>query len=180
MLKDEQFDLKYPIGKFVFDEDLTKNSVQELIKEIEEAPSNLRKAVEGLDEKQLSLPYRENGWQIRQVVHHVPESHMNAYVRFKLALTENEPAIKGYNQKEWAELADTFETPVSVSLDLLDALHKKWAFLLKSLAPSDFEKCYVHPDLGKVSLYYALAQYAWHGKHHTAHITSLRKRMGWK
>lgn len=180
MANDEQLNLKYPIGKFVFDENNVKNSVEKLIKEIEEAPLNLRKAVEGLNEEQLNTQYRENGWTVKQVVHHVSDSHMNAYIRFKLSLTEDEPKIKGYIQNSWAILSDTFETPASVSLDLLEALHKRWVVLLKSLSFSDLEKNYIHPDLGKVSLYNALAQYAWHGKHHIAHITSLRKRKGWK
>jgi DinB superfamily len=140
----------------------------------------LRAAIAGRDEAQLDTPYRDGGWTVRQVVHHVPESHMNAYIRFKLALTENEPTVKPYNEAAWAETADVSETPIDVSLALLDNLHKRWVILLQSLSDADFAKQFRHPDLGLVTLEKNLALYAWHGKHHVAHITSLRERMQWR
>jgi hypothetical protein len=146
---------------------------------IAQAPVTLRTAVEGLSQQQLDTPYRDGGWTVRQVVHHVPDSHMNAYIRFKLALTEEEPTIKPYAEDRWAGLADTKSTPVEVSLVMLDALHQRWVELLKSLTPSDWKRQFRHPERGVVSLEMNLAMYAWHGKHHVAHVTELRHRMGW-
>ena len=173
-------ELRYPVGKFKAPEMYTSEMRKDFIKDIEKMPKLFRKAVDGLSQKKLNTPYRQGGWTVRQVVHHVPDSHLNAYVRMKLALTEDVPTIKPYEQEKWAELNDTFKTPISVSLDLLEALHKRWVNLLKSLSESDFKKNFRHPEVGLVTIDWALAQYAWHGKHHTAHITSLRKRMGWK
>ncbi len=141
----------------------------------------MRAAVKGLTPKQLDTPYRPGGWTVRQVLHHVPDSHLNAYVRFKLALTEDTPTIKPYYEARWANLADTRKTPVETSLALLDHLHARWVTLLRSLRSKDFAHRFFHPDHGKaLTLDWALAMYAWHGPHHVAHITSLRKRMGWK
>jgi DinB superfamily len=140
----------------------------------------LRAATAGLNEEQLNTPYRDGGWTVRQVIHHVPESHMNAYIRFKLALTESEPTIKPYDETAWAETADVRDTPLEVSLALLDNLHKRWVVLLKSMSEADFLKEFRHPELGVVPLEKNLALYAWHGKHHTAHITSLRERKLWQ
>jgi uncharacterized damage-inducible protein DinB len=140
----------------------------------------LRAAIAGLNEDQLNTPYREGGWTVRQVIHHVPESHMNAYIRFKLALTESEPTIKPYDETAWAETADVRDTPIEASLALLDNLHKRWVVLLKSMSDADFAKQFRHPELGVVPLEKNLALYAWHGKHHTAHITSLRERKQWQ
>ena len=139
----------------------------------------MRAAVAGLTPEQLDTPYRPGGWTVRQVVHHVPDSHINSYVRFKLALTEEEPTIKPYDEARWAKLADTATTPVEVSLTLLDSLHSRWVPLLQSLTEADFARQFRHPELGMVRLDRNLALYAWHGKHHVAHITSLRERMGW-
>ncbi len=133
----------------------------------------------GLSPEQLDTPYRPGGWTVRQVVHHVPDSHINSYIRFKLALTEPEPTIKPYDEALWAELADTPATPVEVSLTLLDSLHGRWVPLLRSLSGADFARQFRHPELGMVRLDGNLALYAWHGRHHVAHITSLRERMGW-
>jgi len=149
------------------------------IAEIAEAPAKLRAAVASLSEDQLDTPYREDGWTVRQVIHHVPDSHMNAYIRFKLALTESEPTIKPYEEAAWAELSDTRDTPVEVSLVLLDNLHDRWVRLLRSLTDADFAKQFRHPQFGTIPLDRNLALYAWHGKHHVAHITSLRERKGW-
>ena len=135
---------------------------------------------EGLSPEQLDTPYRPEGWTVRQVVHHVPESHMNAYVRFKLALTEDHPTIKPYDEDAWAKLPDVAITPIEVSLQLLAALHSRWVDLLRSMQPSDFARTLFHPERGLLTLDQMLAMYAWHSAHHLAHITSLRERMGWK
>jgi hypothetical protein len=172
-------DLSYPIGKFHFDGALTAEQKQKSLDDIANAPAHMRAAVQGLSEAQLDTPYRPGGWTVRQVVHHVPDSHMNAYIRFKLALTEDEPTIKPYEQQLWADLGDTKATPIEVSLTLLDSLHDRWVQLLRSFAATDWKRTFRHPELGVVSLEKNLALYAWHGKHHVAHITELRKRNGW-
>jgi hypothetical protein len=172
-------DLRYPIGKFKYDGPTTPEQKEELLSQIGQAPSHLRAAVKGLSDQQLDTPYRPEGWTVRQVVHHVPDSHLNAYIRYKLALTENEPTIKPYAEDRWARLADTQATPVEVSLAMLDSLHDRWVRLLRSLQPEDWNRSFRHPELGLVSLEKNLALYAWHGRHHVAHITSLRERNGW-
>ena len=172
-------DLRYPIGRLKIEGDITPDMISAFIKDIDEAPSNLRKAVDGLSEKQLNTPYRPEGWTIKQVVHHLPDSHINCYIRFKLALTEDNPVVKPYDEAKWAELSDSFNTPVSVSIDFLSSLHSRWVNLLKTLSPTDLQKTFRHPQYGEVTLARTIALYAWHGKHHIAHITSLRKRMGW-
>jgi uncharacterized damage-inducible protein DinB len=172
-------DPRFPIGKFHYDGQLTEEQKQTYLNDIGRTPSNLRAAVEGLRDAQFDTPYRPGGWTVRQVVHHVPDSHMNSYVRFKLALTEDEPTIKPYAEDRWAELADTAATPVEVSLTMLDSLHDRWVRLLRSLTPDDWKRTFRHPDLGPMTLEKTLALYAWHGKHHVAHINELRKRMSW-
>jgi len=172
-------DLRYPIGKFKFEGPTTPEQREELLNQIEQAPNRLRAAVNGLSDQQLDTPYRPEGWSVRQVAHHVPDSHLNAYVRYKLALTEDEPTIKPYAEDRWAQLADTQATPVEVSLAMLDSLHDRWVRLLRSLQPEDWKRAFRHPELGLVSLEKNLALYAWHGRHHVAHITSLRERNGW-
>jgi hypothetical protein len=171
--------LQYPIGKFSFKDDMTPEKRNNCIREIESTPAKLRDAVKGLTDEQLDTPYRPEGWTVRQVVHHVPDSHLNAYLRMKLALTETEPTICAYEEKEWAKLNDIFQTPIDVSLNLLDSLHKRWVVLLKSLTEEDYKRKFIHPESGLKSVDWLIAVYAWHGKHHTAHITSLRERMGW-
>jgi uncharacterized damage-inducible protein DinB len=173
-------DLRYPIGKFTYSEAPTDQQRQRFLDDIEQAPARLRSAAEGLSAAQLDTPYRPGGWTVRQVVHHVPDSHMNSYVRFKLALTEDEPTIKPYFEDRWAELADTKATPIDVSLSLLDSLHSRWVRLLRSLQPAEWKRTFRHPELGPMTLEKNLALYAWHGKHHVAHITSLRERNGWR
>jgi uncharacterized damage-inducible protein DinB len=172
-------DLRYPIGRFTLDDIATDEEVQRAIDQIAEAPTKLRAAVEGLSPDQLDTPYRDGGWTVRQVVHHVPDSHLNSYCRFKLALTEDEPTIKSYHEDRWAELDEARTAPVEVSLALLESLHKRWVLMLKALAPSDFDRTFRHPELGLVSLAKNVFLYGWHGRHHIAHITSLRERMGW-
>jgi hypothetical protein len=171
-------DPSYPIGKFTFEGSLDEGQRKQYIDDIEQTPKLLRAAVLGLSQQQLDTPYRDGGWTVRQVVHHVPESHMNAYTRFKLALTEDEPTIKPYMQDLWAETPDVRSTPPEVSLALLDTLHDRWVRLLRSLRPEDWKRKFRHPELGVVSLEKNLALYSWHGRHHVAHITELRKRMG--
>jgi uncharacterized damage-inducible protein DinB len=173
-------DLSYPIGKFDFKAPVAPDSRAQLIEQIAAAPAQFRNAVRNLDDRQLNTPYRPGGWTVRQVIHHVPDSHMNAYIRFRLALTEDSPTIKPYDQTKWAELHDAKTAPVEVSLGLLDGLHQRWALLLGSLSDADFARTFRHPELGVVRLDTNLALYAWHSRHHAAHITGLRERMGWK
>jgi len=173
-------DLQYPVGKFDWNTPLSEADYPRFIAEIAEAPSALRSAVAGLSRDQLETRYRPGGWTVMQVVHHVPDSHINAYCRFKLALTEDEPTIKPYDQEKWAELPDSQRVPIDVSLDLLDALHQRWVALLRSMDTADFNRGLRHPEHGRVlTLAQMLALYAWHGRHHVGHITSLRKREGW-
>ncbi len=174
-------DLRYPIGPFKahLKDRTTAEEKAALMDEIEAVPARLRAAVAGLDDAQLDTPYREDGWTVRQVVHHVADSHVNAYVRFRWALTEDEPAIKPYQEKDWARLPDGMTAPVAVSLDLLDALHTRWLILLRAMAPEEFERPWTSPDFGELSVDVLLQIYGWHGKHHVAHITTLREREGW-
>jgi uncharacterized damage-inducible protein DinB len=172
-------DPRFPIGKFHYEGAPSEDQRRKFIGEIEHTPTAIRTAVQGLSPEQLDTPYREGGWNMRQVVHHVPDSHMNAYIRFKLALTEDEPTIKPYAEDRWAELTDSKSTPIEVSLALLESLHARWVRLLRSLGQEDWKRTFKHPELGPVSLEKNLAIYAWHGRHHTAHITELRKKMGW-
>jgi DinB superfamily len=166
--------LRYPIGKFERPAlPLSAESRASLILDIERAPTALRAAVHGLTESQLETSYRPGGWTVRQVVHHVPDSHLNGYTRMKLAMTEDAPAIKLYQEARWAELPEARTLAIGVSLDLLDALHGRWTAFLRMLLPTDFERVYVHPELGPIPLDVAIAIYAWHGKHHAAHVRSV-------
>ncbi|MGA9768852.1 MAG: bacillithiol transferase BstA [Blastocatellia bacterium] len=172
-------ELSYPIGKFNWEGDATNEQRQQFIDEIAGTPASIRAAVEGLSAEQLDTPYRPGGWTVRQVVHHVADSHLNSYIRFRLALTEDEPTIKPYHEDRWAELDDARTAPLEVSLVLLESLHERWVHLLKSLKSEDFARTFRHPDIGVLSLDKNLGLYAWHGRHHVAHITRLRERMGW-
>ena len=173
-------DLRFPIGPFTYARPATAEERRQRIAQIERTPEELRAAARGLSAAQLDTPYRPGGWTVRHVVHHVPDSHLNAVIRFKLALTESSPTIKPYDEARWAELGDVAGTPVEVSLRLLDALHERWVVLLRSLAPAEFERTLVHPERNAtMTLDEVLALYAWHGPHHTAHITRLRARSGW-
>jgi len=172
-------DLRYPIGKFHFDGILSEDQKRACVEDISQAPAQLRAAVNGLTEAQLDTPYRPSGWTVRQTAHHVPDSHMNAYIRFKLALTEEDPTIKPYAEDRWADLADTKATPVEVSLTMLDSLHDRWVRLLRSLGPEQWQRTFRHPELGAMTLEKTLALYAWHGRHHVTQITALRARSGW-
>jgi hypothetical protein len=170
--------LRYPIGRFNPPASSISGIRAAHIETLRQLPERLKAAVAGLNDAQLDMPYREGGWTMRQVVHHVADSHTNGYARFKLALTEDWPTIKPYDQAAWAELADS-KLPIDVSLALVTALHTRWVALLESLAAEDFQKGYMHPVDGRVNLAKALAIYEWHSRHHTAHICSLRTRMGW-
>ncbi len=173
-------DLRYPIGRFEWRGENSEDDRRRYLDEIEQAPAHLRAAVAGLSEEQLDTRYRPGGWTVRQVVHHVPDSHLNSYARFRLALTEDEPTIKPYDESRWAELTDARTAPIEVSLAFLESLHRRWVLLLRSLSPADYARQFRHPELGAVSLDRNLALYAWHGRHHVAHVRSLRERMGWK
>ena len=172
--------LKYPVGRMPrVQTPLDRATREEHLRTLEALPARFRSLVSGLADPHLDTPYRPGGWTVRQVVHHVPESHMNAFVRFKLALTEDNPTIKPYEEDRWVRLPDVPKAPVAASLALLDALHERWVVLLESLKDADWKRPLVHPESGPMSLDYLLQLYAWHGAHHTAHITGLRNRSGW-
>lgn len=198
-------DERYPIGKYSPPSEITADVRNTWIAEIKALPESFRAALDGLNDDQLDTPYREGGWTLRQVAHHVPDSHMNAFIRFKWALSEDFPTIKAYDEGEWAKLPDVENTPVETSLQLLEALHSRWAVLLENMSDEDYQRAYVHPEFlpenfqmsdkastdwmekssgGDLPPYIFLLEkvlglYAWHGKHHTAHITALRDRLGW-
>jgi uncharacterized damage-inducible protein DinB len=172
-------DLRYPIGKFDFSRTVATDQRPGLIADIRRVPEHLRTAVLGLDESQLDTEYRPEGWTVRQVVHHLVDSHVNCYVRYRLALTEDEPSIKGYDESAWAKLPDARTAPVTLSLSFLAALHERWVLLLTAMTDDQWARRFRHSDLGPVRLDTILALYSWHGKHHTANITGLRERMGW-
>lgn len=176
-------DLRYPIGTFSFPLTSSPEQRREWIQRIAETPGLLRAAVASLTPEQLDTPYRPGGWTVRQLVHHIADSHLNSYVRFKLALTEDQPVIKPYDEARWAELPDSSMTPIEVSLTLIEALHDRWVRLLNALSPDDLLRTFRHPDYGPdadpIRLDQLLALYAWHGAHHVAHITRLRSRMLW-
>lgn len=173
-------DIRYPIGHFTYGGDLSRAAIDASIADIAVLPQQLRAAVARLNEAQLNTPYREGGWAPREVVHHIADSHMNAYVRFRLALTEDTPTIKPYDEAQWAKLADVKSVPAEVSLKLVEAMHARWVALLQAMSDADFERCYIHPDHNRtVSMREVIALYAWHGRHHTAHIKALREHNGW-
>ena len=172
-------DLRYPIGKYIV-QPFSKKLLGEWLTDIKNLPQHLENAILNLDETQLNTPYRDGGWTVKQVVHHVADSHMNAYIRFKLGLTENNPVIKPYDEAAWAEMIDTKNLPINISLTLLHALHSRWYEVLKNMSTGDFNKTVFHPEHKKTfTLWELLGMYAWHGRHHTAHVTALRERMKW-
>jgi uncharacterized damage-inducible protein DinB len=171
--------LKYPIGRYQVEENIDKAAIDNFIREIELLPERLAEAVKGLTLQQLQTQYRPGGWTLQQVVHHIADSHLNAYVRFKLALTEDKPIIKPYDEKLWAELPDTKLVDINTSLNLIDSLHKRWTTLLKQLSKKELDKEYLHPESGMKNVRETISLYAWHCNHHLAHITSLKKRMNW-
>ena len=173
-------DLRYPIGKFEHDRSVTDADIARWISQIEVLPEQMRRAVDGLTEEQLDTSYRPGGWTLRQVIHHVPDSHLNGYVRFKWTLTEEEPTIKTYDEQRWAELVDYRVVPVGTSLDFLALLHAKWVALLRLLSREQLSRRFVHPVSGPTELAWSLGHYAWHGRHHLAHITSTIERERWQ
>ncbi|HEX7057847.1 MAG TPA: putative metal-dependent hydrolase [Bacilli bacterium] len=171
--------IRYPIGEFQPITTGTPEQIKEWIQEIEATPEHVRAALAGLTEAQLDTPYRPEGWTIRQVVHHIADANLHSFTRFKLALTEHEPTIKPYYEDRWGELADSKHAPIAPSLSLLEAVIARWSLIFAAMAPQDFAKTFIHPVGGVTRLDQALAMSAWHNRHHTAHITSLRDRMGW-
>jgi len=172
--------LRYPLGKFSAPPALAHGDIERWIHTLEVLPQQMRDAVKGLNDEQLDTQYRDGGWTIRQVVHHVPDSHMNAYFRFKLALTEDNPTIRPYLEDRWAQLPDSKSAPVDVSLDILEAVHKRWVMVLRNMSDADFKRTFYHPENKTTrTLEVVLALYDWHSKHHLAHITELKKRKGW-
>jgi uncharacterized damage-inducible protein DinB len=172
-------DPRYPVGKFDRTVEPTPERRREWIGAIAETPAHFRAAVQGLSDEQLDTPYRDGGWTVRQLAHHVPDSHMNALIRFKLGLTEDNPLIKTYDEARWAELEDVRATPVETSLRTLELLHERWVNLLRSMTDEQWARTIQHPEWGPMRLETMLALYAWHGRHHVAHVTRLRDRMGW-
>ena len=173
-------DLRYPVGRFQFPETVSASERAAFIQQIAETPEHLRAAVAGLGREQLETPYRPGGWTVRQVVHHLPDSHMNSYIRFKFAVTEDEPRVKGYDEARWAELEDAKNAPVETSLALLSSLHERWVTFLRSLGPEECARGFLHSAIGRVRVDQNIALYAWHGRHHVAHIEALRTREGWR
>jgi uncharacterized damage-inducible protein DinB len=171
-------DLRYPVGEFDKNIEITPEKRSEFIEIIKDLPKKMAQAVEGLSDEQLDTPYRPEGWTLRQTVHHVADSHINSVCRFKLAMTEENPTIRPYFEDRWAELSDS-KMPVDVSLKILEGIHRRWAVLLESLTDEDFQKTLIHPESGEFTIEKLLALYAWHSRHHTAHITKLRERCGW-
>jgi hypothetical protein len=171
-------DPRYPIGKFQMPASASTARRAQAIDEIASTPAKLRAAVKGLNDAQLDTPYREGGWTVRQLIHHVPDSHMNAYIRLRLALTEDKPTIKTYEEGRWADLADA-KLPIDVSQTLLDCIHARWDAVWRSLKPEQFARPLIHPDQGERTIDWLLFMYEWHGKHHTAHVTELRKQKDW-
>jgi DinB superfamily len=171
-------DARYPVGKMEMPKEISQAPRQNAIESIARTPQSLRDAVRGLNDAQLDTPYREGGWTVRQVVHHMPDSHMNAYIRLKLAMTENNPTIRPYDQDGWGKLGDVCG-PIEPSQTLLDSLHQRWDLLWRTLKPEDFSRSLIHPEQGERSIDWLLFVYEWHGRHHTAHITELRKQKGW-
>jgi len=171
-------ELKYPIGQFNFSEEVSDEQIPVLVTQIEVLPDLLSKSIKGLSEEQLNCSYRPEGWTIRQVVHHIADSHINGYIRFRLALTEDCPIIKPFDEAQWAELEDAVNMPVDVSLRLVESLHKRWVRLIGSLTGSKLDSEFHHPDIGNVSIKKAISLYAWHGNHHLGHINTFKKKIG--
>jgi len=172
-------DIRYPVGPCAWPPEVTAEEKRRHIRDISEMPAKLREAVASLAPHHLDIPYRDGGWSIRQIVHHIPESHMHSYTRFKLALTEDQPTIKPYDEKLWAEMPDSRSAPVEMSLALTEALHQRWTIVLQNLQDADFERTLFHPELGTLKLKSLLAGYGWHSRHHVAQILAARRRMGW-
>ncbi len=171
--------LRYPVGPCEWPNDVSAEERQQHLRDIAELPAKLQEAVAGLAPEHVDIPYREGGWTIRQIVHHIPDSHMNSYVRFKLALTEEQPTIRPYDEKLWAELADARTGPIEISLAMVDSLHSRWSIMLGNMTDADFERTIRHPEIGVLKLKSMVAGYGWHCRHHVAQIVATRRRMGW-
>ena len=171
-------DLRFPIGKFDKNIEVTSELRKSFVKTIEDLPNNLENAVADLSDEQLDTPYRPEGWTVRQTIHHVADSHLNAYIRFKLALTEDAPTIRPYYEDRWAELADS-QMPIDVSMKIVEGVHSRWTNFLNAMSDEDFKKLLIHPESGTWTLEKMLGLYDWHSKHHTAHIMNLRERENW-
>jgi uncharacterized damage-inducible protein DinB len=171
--------LRYPVGRVEYPENITREQIRSWIQALENLPADLRKATEDLTDAQLETPYRPDGWTVRQVVHHLADSHANSYLRFRRALTEENPSVTAYDEKVWAQLPDARSAPIDDSLRLIGALHARWTALMKELTPEQWKRTYNHSEMGRVPLDKALALYAWHGRHHLAQIATLRERMQW-
>ncbi len=172
-------DVRYPVGRYHAPDVIDAETRTAWIAELQALPKHLRDAISGLNEQQLDTPYRAGGWTVRQLVHHLADSHLNSYTRFRLALTEDSPVIKPYDEKSWAELRDAKKAPVDLSLGLIDGLHARWVLLLSSLTGSEFARTFKHPERGEIRLDWTVGLYAWHCRHHVAHITALRRRERW-
>jgi uncharacterized damage-inducible protein DinB len=172
-------DLRYPVGRFSPPASPTPAEIRRAIETIASCPKAVRAAVAGLSDAQLDTPYRDGGWTVRQVVHHIADSHINAYIRTRLAVTEDHPRIKAYEENGWAKLEDARTAPVELSLRLIEALHERWVLFLRSLPDDAFTRTLDHPDSGTMAMHRVVFLYEWHGRHHVAHITSLRQRKGW-
>jgi hypothetical protein len=172
-------DVRYPVGPCEWPAEVSAAEKRTHLRDIAQLPAKLREAVAGLAKQHLDVPYREGGWTIRQIVHHIPDSHMNSYVRFKLALTEDQPTIKPYNEKLWAEIPEARTARIEMSLDMVDALHKRWSLMLDNMTDGDFERSILHPEIGVLKLKSLVAGYGWHCRHHVAQIVATRRRMGW-
>ena len=172
-------DLSFPIGKWQKPEAISSADRQRLIAVIAAAPDQFRAAVQGLNDKQLDTPYRPSGWTVRQVIHHIPDSHMNSYLRMKFAVTENDPLVKAYDEAVWARLHDASTMRLEPSLQMISGLHARWSDFLGSLTEAEWARAFVHSENGPMRVDIALSLYAWHSQHHAAHITRLREREGW-
>lgn len=172
-------DLRYPVGPCEWPAEVSPEDRRQHLRDIAELPAKLREAVAGLAPQHLDIPYREGGWTIRQIVHHIPDSHVNSYVRFKLALTEDRPIIKPYDEKLWAEIPEARTAPIEMSLDMVDALHGRWSLMLRNMTDADFERSIMHPEIGVLKVKSMVAGYGWHCRHHVAQIVATRRRMGW-
>ncbi len=172
-------DLRYPLGACEWPPEVSAEEKRRNLRDIAELPAKLREAVAGLAQQHLDIPYREGGWTIRQIVHHIPDSHMNSYVRFKLALTEDQPTIKPYDERLWAEIPEARTAPIELSLSMADALHGRWSLMFDNMTEADFERTIVHPEIGVLKLKSMVAGYGWHCRHHVAQIVATRRRMGW-
>ena len=172
-------DLRYPVGACEWPAEVSAEERRRHVRDISELPAKLRGAMAGLAPEHLDIPYREGGWTLRQIVHHIPDSHMNSYVRFKLALTEDQHTIKPYDEKLWAEMPEARTEPIEISLDMVDALHQRWSLMLQNMTDADFERSLRHPETGALKLKSLLAGYGWHCRHHVAQIVATRRRMGW-